>query len=130
MSLEIILSDVIPASPQRIYDTWLDAKGHAAMTGSERAIASREVGGSFMAWDDYITGRNLALEPAKRILQSWRSAQFEPSEPDSRLEVLLEPVAGGTKVTLRHTDVPDSGEHYRSGWQSHYLDPMKAYFAK
>ena len=70
MSVEFEIWEVFPASPETVYGTWLDSEGHAAMTGSP-AIASREVGGEFRAWDGYITGKNLALTPGKLIRQAW-----------------------------------------------------------
>ena len=46
MTIEFTVSETIPATPQEIYDAWLDSDGHAAMTGGE-AHASAEVGGNF-----------------------------------------------------------------------------------
>ncbi len=42
----------------------------------------------------------------------------------------LKPVAGGTKLTLLHTSVPDGQTGYQDGWRESYFEPMKAYFAK
>ena len=92
------------------------------------ADASAEVGGEFSAWDGYISGKNLELEPGKRILQSWRTQQFSESDADSELEIVLEGVPEGTKLTLKHTKLPDHGMQYKDGWVEHYFDPMKAYF--
>ena len=97
------------------------------MTGGE-ANCSDQVGEEFDAWDGYITGKNIELEPNRRIVQSWRTSQFADSEQDSEIEVLLQQTADGTVVTLKHTRVPDDGDHYRPGWQDHYFEPMKAYF--
>jgi activator of HSP90 ATPase len=128
MPFAFTLSDTIPASPQQIYDAWLDSYGHSAMTGG-RATASNVAGGAFTAWDDYISGRNLALEPGRRIVQSWRTTRFTADDADSRIEVLLEPVVGGTRITLHHTNVPDGHLGYQDGgWQDHYFEPMKRYF--
>jgi uncharacterized protein YndB with AHSA1/START domain len=128
MTIEFTISDVIPAAPQQVYDTWLDAKGHAAMTGAG-ATASSKTGRTFTAWDDYISGTNLALDPGRRIVQAWRTTAFADDDPDSRLDILLEPVAGGTKLTLRHSNVPNGHTTYQGGWSHHYFEPMKAYFA-
>ncbi len=125
--IEFTVSDTIPATPAEIYSAWLSNDGHTGMTGGE-AHCSSEVGGEFDAWDGYITGANVALEPDRRIVQSWRTSQFSASEPDSQIEVTLEEVDGGTLVTLHHTSVPDDGDHYRPGWQEHYFNPMKEYF--
>jgi activator of HSP90 ATPase len=129
MAIEFTISDVMPATPSEIYDAWLSSAGHSAMTGSP-AHASAEVGAAFDAWDGYINGSNLALEPGKRIVQSWRTSQFEDEHADSRIELTLEPVEGGTRVTLTHSNVPDGQGHYEQGWQSHYFEPMKAYFGR
>ena len=129
MAFEFSVADVIPASPQQIYDAWLDSRGHAAMTGGQPARISAKTGVDFTVWNGYITGRNLTLEPGRRIVQSWRTTKFTKEDVDSRIEVLLEPVAGGTKVTVRHTNVPDGHTSYRDGgWQKSYFEPMKRYF--
>jgi len=130
MSLAFSVSDVIPASPQAIYDAWLDSKGHADMTGGKPATCSTAVGGAFTVWDGYIVGRNLALAPGKRIVQSWRTRKFTAADPDSEIEVLLDPIGNATRVTVNHRNVPDGHTSYRDGgWQRSYFEPMKVYFA-
>lgn len=130
MSLAFSVSDVIPAPPRAIYDAWLDSTGHAGMTGNKPATCSAAVGGAFTVWNGYIIGRNLALEPNKRIVQSWRTKKFTAADPDSEIEVLLEPVGNATRVTVNHRNVPDGHTSYRDGgWQRSYFEPMKAYFA-
>jgi len=128
MSLEFEVSEEISASPQEIFDAWLDSEGHSKMTGGA-AEASPEVGAEFQAWDGYIQGKNLKLEPGRRILQSWRTSNFEASDPDSEIEILLEPTEAGTKVILRHTKLPTHGTQYQQGWIDHYFVPMKQYFS-
>src|SRR5437764_8302578 len=102
MPFEFSVTDVIPASPQAIYDAWLDSRGHAAMVGGKPARISAEPGGVFTVWDGYITGRNLELDPGRRIVQSWRTGKFTAADPDSRIEVVLEAVADGARVTVHH----------------------------
>ena len=129
MPFGFTLSDTIPATPQQVFEAWLDSDGHTAMTGSA-ATATPQEGGAFTAWDGYISGRNLVLEPGRRIVQSWRTTRFTAEDANSQIEVLLEPVAGGTRLTLHHTNVPDGHTGYQDGgWQDHYFEPMKKYFA-
>jgi activator of HSP90 ATPase len=129
MSYEYELTDVLPASPDDVYRAWLSSEEHGAMTGGSATIDPK-VGGAFSAWDGYITGRTLALEPGRRIVQSWRTSEFADSDPDSEIEVLLAPVEGGTKLTLRHRNVPeDQPDYEHKGWQENYFDPMKEYFS-
>jgi activator of HSP90 ATPase len=124
------ISAVIPANPSDIYSAWLSTAGHAAMTGNP-ANVDGNVGGNFTAWDGYIFGSTLELEPGQRIVQAWRTSEFPDDAPDSRLEILFEDVPGGTKVTLIHSDMPeDQAGSYRQGWEDFYFKPMKEYFSK
>jgi uncharacterized protein YndB with AHSA1/START domain len=128
---QIEIARILPATPEQIYAAWLDADAHGAMTGGPATVESTEVGGRFTAWGGYIDGSHLALEPARRIVQSWRSDDFPPEALDSRLEVLLEPAPGGTRITLRHTDLPEGhGPGLLEGWDEHYLEPMRRYFER
>ena len=127
MSIEFEISDVIPASPEEIYEAWLNSEEHTRMTGGQAKI-SPKVGDSFEAWDGYIQGKNLELEYPRRILQQWRTNEFEKTEQDSRLEILLDPASDGTQVTIRHSALPEYGMQYRQGWIDAYFLPMKAYF--
>src|SRR4051812_16744511 len=126
---KIQVSAVVPASPNDIYAAWLDGKKHAAFTGGG-ATAKAKVGTRHTAWDNYIHGWTLELKPGKRILQSWRTTEFNPEDPDSLLEVKLAKAKGGTQITIVHSDIPDGqGAQYEQGWQDHYFEPMAAYFA-
>jgi uncharacterized protein YndB with AHSA1/START domain len=130
MSLKFTVSDVIPATPQAIYDAWLDSRAHARMTGA-KAKASAKVGDAFSAWDGYATGRNLELDPGKRIVQSWRTTDFAASDPDSKITITLTPSgSSGTRITLLHTRVPDGHDNVKIGWRDYYFEPMKEYFGK
>jgi len=131
MPFDFSVSDVIPASPQEIYDAWLSSDGHEKITGGKPAQMSAQEGAAFTVWNGYIRGRNLKLEPSRRIVQSWRTTKFSAADPDSQIEVLLEPAAGGTRITMRHSNVPDGHTSYRDGgWQRSYFDPMKEYFKR
>jgi activator of HSP90 ATPase len=127
MSVSFDISESYPSDADTIYRAWLDSEAHTAMTGGG-ATASSDIGGTFTAWDGYISGSNLELQPASRIVQTWRTTEFDESAPDSRLEILLEPDGDATRVTLRHSNLPANGMKYKQGWIDHYLDPMKAYF--
>ncbi|MGZ3863386.1 MAG: SRPBCC domain-containing protein [Bacteroidia bacterium] len=128
---KIRISAVIPATPKKIYEAWLDSKEHAAMTGA-KARASRKINGKFTAWDGYISGSNLDLKPYKKIVQLWRTAEFAEGAPDSVLEVSFAPKAGGKcTITFVHINIPDGdGPKYKQGWKDFYFTPMKAHFSK
>jgi len=127
MTIRFEISDVIPATPAVIYSAWLNSTEHTHMTGGKAKVSSK-VGDSFEAWDGYIHGTNLELEPPRRILQHWRTSEFEASDQDSLLEVLLKPEGGGTRITIRHSGLPEHGMQYKQGWVDAYFAPMKEYF--
>jgi uncharacterized protein YndB with AHSA1/START domain len=127
MSIKFEVSMVIAASPDVIYNAWLDSASHTQMTGGEARV-SDQVGEPFQAWDGYIEGRNLELVPGRRIVQSWRTSEFKEIEPDSQIEVRFEPVPEGTRVTILHTNLPPHGTQYEQGWMEAYFDPMRTYF--
>jgi uncharacterized protein YndB with AHSA1/START domain len=130
MSTEsITLWEIFPASPREIYDAWLSS-AHGKMVGSTATVDPR-VGGAFTAWDGYIRGTTLEMEPYRRIVQAWRTTEFSAASPDSRLELLLEQVEGGTRLTIRHTEIPEGqSASLEQGWIDHYFRPMKEYFAR
>ena len=129
MSDSFEISTVLTASAKQVYEAWLSSDEHGAMTGGAARIDS-VVGGQFSAWDGYITGATLELEPYRRIVQSWRTIEFPADAPDSRLEIVLEESGDGTRLTLKHSNIPEGqGSSYESGWVSNYFDPMKDYFA-
>lgn len=127
MELEFEISAILPASAKQLYDAWLDSKQHAAMTGGEAQV-SDQVGGHFSAWDGYISGHNMSLEPGKRIVQAWRTVEFTANEPDSRLEIIFEAHDQGTQVTVRHSQLPAHGMQYKQGWVDNYFAPIQRYF--
>jgi activator of HSP90 ATPase len=128
MAYDYELTTVLPASPLAVYEAWMTSDGHSAMTGAEAHVDAR-AGGAYDAWDGYITGRTLTLAPGQRIVQTWRTSEFSAADGDSQIDVLLEPMEGGTKLTLRHTNVPDGQLDYeRGGWEESYFEPMREYF--
>ncbi len=127
MAVRFTVTVVFPATTKDIYEAWLNSRKHSAMTGGEAKVNAR-VGGKFTAWDGYISGTNLELAPNARIVQAWRTSEFAPEDPDSRLEIVLTPTSRGTRVTLKHSNLPPHGTQYKQGWVDSYFTPMKAYF--
>lgn len=124
------ISAIIPsASAEQVCRAWLDSAEHSAFTSSP-AVITRDGEGEFTAWDGYISGRTLEVETPNRLLQFWRTTEFPAHSPDSRLEILIEDVDEGVRLTLIHTGIPSGqGEHYRQGWEDYYFQPMRDYFS-
>src|SRR5688500_8872522 len=110
------ISAIIAADAAAIYDAWIDATKHAAMTGAP-ATSDPRAGGRFTAWDGYIEGTHVELERPSRIVQAWRTAEFPDDASDSHLEVRLAEAEGGTRVTIAHWEIPEGqGAKYEQGW--------------
>ncbi len=122
------LTCTLPCRAQMIYDAWMSSEGHTAMTS---AIAHVEpfAGGKFDAYDGFITGRTLELEPPLKIVQSWRTSEFTDLHEDSIIEVTLDESGGQTQLTLIHKNVPAEQTSYeQGGWETHYFQRMKQRF--
>lgn len=125
--MDFTLTTQIKATAKQIYKSWLSTQRHSKMTGSS-AFISDKVGETFSAGNGYITGENIELERYSRIVQSWRTNEFEANDTNSQIEVLLSEQGEETTLTIKHTNVPESGEQYKKGWEDHYFKPMKGYF--
>lgn len=125
----IQLKETFNVSPEILYNTWLDSKAHTEMTGSQ-AVCSSETNGNFSAWEGYITGFNISLEPNNKIVQSWRTTEFSESDKDSELIIQISATKEGSLLTLIHSNIPEGQSDYENGWIEHYFKPMKQYFQK
>jgi uncharacterized protein YndB with AHSA1/START domain len=133
---ELTLARTIPASPAEVYDVWLDAKSPGGpWFGCKRVILDAKVDGLFYhsvehagrEWAHY--GRFLTLDRPRRIEHTWVSEGTRGLE--SVLTVTFEPEGNQTRVTLRHTGVPDDdfGRQHGEGW-AYVLGAIEQRFAK
>ena len=127
MAVEFEVTGIIPATPQDVYQAWLDTDQHSQMTGSPARV-SDQVGDEFEAWDGYIQGMNLKLEPFGRIIQSCRTTEFDSIDTDSLLEIRFAEHQEGTQITIHHSKLPAHGMQYQQGWIDAYFAPMQEYF--
>lgn len=124
----VLVSEVIPATRERIFAAWMSSEQHSAFT-ADSAVIEPTVGGKHTTFGGYASGITTALDPFRRIVQTWRSTDFPKSSPDSVLEITLEETVGGTLVTLLHSGIPSGqSDQYREAWGRYYLEPLKRYF--
>ncbi len=118
-----------PVSPKQLFETYLASKIHSAATGGTARL-SRKSGGKFTAWNGQLSGRNLLIVPDRMIVQTWRSVNFKPSDPDSILILRFSKAPGGGRVDLVHANVaPQDHAGVTQGWHKYYWEPWKKYFA-
>lgn len=129
MSTPIEQTVVFKASPHEVYEALMDSAKHAAFTGGEARI-SREVGGEFSAYGDYIHGKNLELIPDRKIVQRWRALEW-PDGHFSTVSFVLTPEGESTCLDFTHVDVPEGTEAgFAQGWIDNYWEPLKAMLEK
>jgi uncharacterized protein YndB with AHSA1/START domain len=135
-TFDFTISRTIPASPEDVYDAWLDPKVPGGVWyGVERVILNTAVDGLFYhvvkhqgkSWPHY--GRFIRLERGRTIEHTWMSESTRGLE--SIVTITLGPKHGGTDVTLRHANLPDDeeGRKHKDGW-SWYLDVLVQRFEK
>ena len=124
------LSASLNETAEKLYNDWLDSNMHSKFTGSPAKI-DPSLNGKFTAWEGYIFGTNKLLEPFHRIIQSWRTTEFDEKEEDSILEVIFESTGDKTRLILKHSNIPEGqGQDYKQGWKEFYFTPMKKYYNK
>ena len=114
------------ASPHDVYEALMDSEKHSLFTGAKASI-SREVGGSFTAYDGMLSGTILELVPDAKIVQTWRGSDdgWVPGHY-STATFSLEAIDGGTRLTFVQTGVPEQSlEQISEGWQTYYWPKMK-----
>jgi len=127
IKLAYLFRDTTPAD---IYRALMDSAEHSTFTGDVAEIDAR-VGGAFHSYSGFIHGTTLELVPDARIVQSWRTKDFPTNNPSSTLELTFTPVPEGTRLEMRHIDVPkDQVEYVVSGWVKHYWDPLAKHLGK
>ena len=115
--------------PHEVYEALMDSKQHSAFTGSKASL-NRKVGGEYMAYDGYITGKNIELIPDQRIVQSWRAVDWEEGVY-STITFVFTAIPQGTRLDFTHADLPEgTEEEFTQGWIDNYWEPMKKFLEK
>jgi len=117
------------ATPEQLYDLYMDAKLHSLVTGAPAKITKKE-GASFSAHGDYIKGKNFHLVPGKLIVQSWRGQDWKKGDLDSIFMLQFEKQGKDAVLNMVHANIPDKeADGIKSGWVDYYWTPWKAHLA-
>jgi uncharacterized protein YndB with AHSA1/START domain len=120
---------LIRASPKAVYDALMNQKKHARFTGNPARIRAK-TGTAFSCYGRYITGINLELKPAQRIIQAWRS-QGWPDGHYSIVTFVLAEKSGGTQLRFTQIGVPANDYAAKNkGWKTHYWQPLKKFLER
>ena len=122
---EISVSRTIPASPENVFDVWMDPESPGGpWFGAERTILNPFVDGLFYqavqhegrSWHHY--GRFTEIDRPHSLEHTWVSEATKGLE--SIVSVTFRPSGAATEVTLRQTGIPDDelGRRHKDGWGS------------
>jgi len=129
---------VFKASRKRVYEALTDTKqfnkvielsgvmksGMLSPGADKPTKISSEVGGAFVLFGGYITGRHIELVPSERIVQAWRAGGWDAGVYSIAKFELVEQ-GSGTTIVFDHTGFPKGqAEHLASGWKAHYWEPL------
>jgi len=104
---------------------YLDPQAHEAITGAPVLIGST-VGSEFKAFGGVLSGTILAVVHRTLIVQSWRSAKFKTTDPDSTLVLSFQSEGSSGRIDLVHLDVPDHDyDGVVEGWERFYWTPWR-----
>lgn len=112
----------IAADPETVFPYFTDPERYVQWMG-RRADLEPVPGGTYRVWmrDGVETvGEFLEVDPPHRLVFTWGWTQGLPVPPGStRVVVTFEPEAGGTRVVLRHHDLPDDEQRqqHTGGWE-------------
>ena len=113
----------IEAPPQAVFEYLTTSEGMTAWMGQYADLDPTPGGRFAVDIAGYpVRGEYLVVEPFKRVVVSWGFAgSDELPVGASRVEFLLTPITGGTRVDLRHVDLPEPEVRgHEHGW-AHFL---------
>ena len=118
---------IINAAPEDLYLALTNPSTIHLWSG-EPADMSTEPGSEFSLWDGSITGKNIAFETGKKIVQQW---YFGDQEEESMVTIKLHPHTQGTSVELKHTNIPEQDfEDIVDGWNNVYFAALEDFYSE
>jgi activator of HSP90 ATPase len=124
------------ARPAEVYEALTDATKFDALTRLSDAVTlvtapnakgtsiSAAVGGAFVLFGGYITGRHLEMKPGVRLVQAWRAGSWKAGDY-SVVNFSLAAEGTGCRLTFYHRGFPEGqGASLAYGWRVHYWEPL------
>lgn len=115
-------SYVINAPLEKVWEALVDPQVIDDWGGGPAEMDDK-VGTEFKLWGGDIWGKNLEVEPNKKLVQEWYGGDWNES---SKMTFILKSEGNKTIVDLFQENVPDSEEKViADGWKKFYMGPMK-----
>lgn len=132
-SFSLELSTRIAAPPETVFRFFTDPERFSRWVDADVTIDPRPGGAlriNFERFHTVVAGSVEIVEPPTRIVLAWGVEDGPQKETmpagSTRVSITLERVDGGTRLTLRHTDLPSEKERrdHEEGW-THYLSQIQ-----
>lgn len=127
----VTATDEFRTSAEELYQTFTDAQRLAAFTRAPpRVFEGAKAGGKFAIFDGNVTGEFVTLDPPKKLVQTWRLAQW-PEGHVSTQEIFFDQndVDRVTNLRVTWTGVPVGQEEVvRRNWEGYYVRSIKQTF--
>jgi activator of HSP90 ATPase len=115
----------IPAPPEEVYLALTIPLSIKLWSGAE-AEMSTIPNSDFSLFDGDITGKNLAFEENKKIVQQWF---FDGQEEESIVTMKIHEQKKLTSIELLHTNIPDDVyDEFVDGWNTSYFGELFEFF--
>lgn len=115
----------VAAEPETVFPYFTDPARYIRWMGSD-ATLDPVPGGMYrvrMREGIEAVGQFVEIDPPRRLVFTWGWTNDPEVPPGStRVSITLRPEAGGTRVVLRHHDLPDQPQrdHHAKGWELYF----------
>ena len=111
----------IAAQPETVFPYFTDPARYVQWMGAEATLEPVPGGAYRVSMRDgvEVAGEFVEVDPPHRLVFTWGWLHDHAVAPGStRVVVTFEAEDGGTRVVLRHHDLPDDAQrsHHREGW--------------
>jgi uncharacterized protein YndB with AHSA1/START domain len=122
---ELVKEIWIDAAPEKVFPYLVEPELLTRWIGDESWNDPRPGGLFRLKFDseNVVRGEFVEVDPPRRVVYSWGSEDRESLPAGSTMVTFdLEPESGGTRVRLRHSDLPTENEveQHTKGWD-HFL---------
>lgn len=127
MAFDLQLEYVLSGKPKRVMELLTDPVLIRKWSG-EDAVLENKQGGAFEMFDGWVKGTVLKTGE-RELAYTWKAANWAEETKPSEVLYLLKEDEAGTRVILRHTNLPSEEEmnSHRAGWTDFFFDPLEDY---
>lgn len=121
--LRIEQTYLIHAKPERVWAALTEPAELEKWTGHPAVFEGR-VGGKYVLWTDYVSGKIIEYDPPEKLVQSWKPVDW--TIENSIVTFHLTPIDDGTHLYLIHEHVqPEDYEGTKNGWGEFYIGAIR-----